>query len=93
MSTPKQYRKKPITIEAMHLNESTTPHEVADWCGGRIAYPGGKYTGGGPIWVEIDTLEGVMTARPGDYIIRGVQGEFYPCKPGIFAATYEEVEA
>ena len=41
--------------------------------------------------VLIDTLEGVMEARPGDYIIRGVNGELYPCKPGIFAKTYEAV--
>ena len=40
----------------------------------------------------IATLEGVMSASPGDYIIRGVQGEFYPCKPDIFHATYEHVE-
>ena len=40
----------------------------------------------------IATLEGVMSASPGDYIIRGVKGEFYPCKPDIFHATYEPVE-
>ena len=40
--------------------------------------------------LTIDTLEGQMTALPGDWIIRGVQGEFYPCKPDIFAATYEQ---
>lgn len=38
---------------------------------------------------DIETLEGTMTARPGDWIIRGVKGEIYPCKPDIFAATYE----
>lgn len=41
--------------------------------------------------MEIPTLEGVMTAQPGDWIIVGVKGEVYPCKPDIFAATYEEV--
>lgn len=48
----------------------------------------------GPIEVQEDivTLEGVMRASPGDYIITGVQGEQYPCKPDIFAATYEAVE-
>jgi hypothetical protein len=40
--------------------------------------------------LALDTLEGTMTASPGDWIIRGVQGEFYPCKPDIFDATYEE---
>jgi len=42
--------------------------------------------------IEIATLEGVMRADVGDWIIRGVAGEFYPCKPDIFAATYEPVE-
>lgn len=42
--------------------------------------------------VTINTLEGVMTASPGDYIITGVKGEIYPCKPDIFAQTYERVD-
>jgi len=42
--------------------------------------------------MQIDTLEGVMTANKGDYIIQGVQGEIYPCKPDIFEMTYEIVE-
>lgn len=45
-----------------------------------------------PEKISIDTLEGVITASPGDWIIRGVQGEFYPCKPDIFAATYESAD-
>lgn len=45
-----------------------------------------------PAWCEIATLEGVMTARAGDYIIRGVNGEIYPCKPDIFEKTYEKCE-
>ena len=90
---PTRYRKKPVVIEAMWF--AGTPAQmlgVAAWCGGRarsetkpsdrtdIAY-----------WLDIPTLEGVMRANPGDYIIRGVAGEFYPCKPDIFAATYEPV--
>ena len=42
-------------------------------------------------YIEIETLEGIMKASFGDYIIKGVKGEFYPCKPDIFQATYEEV--
>jgi hypothetical protein len=42
--------------------------------------------------LQIPTLEGTMTARPGDWIIRGIKGEFYPCKPDIFAATYEPAD-
>lgn len=43
--------------------------------------------------VKITTLEGIMTASPGDWIIKGIEGEFYPCKPSIFEATYELVDA
>lgn len=93
MSEPQKFRKRPVVIEAMHLNNRTTPEEVARWCDGRVAIPAGEtYTGGGPIVVEIDTLEGVMTAREGDWVIRGVAGEFYPCRGDIFAATYEPAE-
>ncbi len=63
----------------------------------RWVYYGGKVTAraehdddGNPILI-IRTLEGDMKADIGDYIIKGVQGEFYPCKPGIFHATYEQV--
>lgn len=49
-------------------------------------------TGGEPATLDIDTLEGTMHARAGDWIIRGVQGEHYPCKPDIFDATYEPEE-
>lgn len=87
MSQPQKYRKKPVVIEALELSNRTTPEEVARWCGGRVATP---IVGTGcPIVVEIDTLEGVMTAQRGDFIIKGVNGEFYPCKPDIFAKTYE----
>ena len=44
-------------------------------------------------WLDINTLEGVMKAMPGDWIIKGVKGEFYPCKPDVFEATYEPVDA
>lgn len=78
-----KYRKKPVVIEAFH------------WLGGSNLLEAMKfmnleeYSQKGEV-LQIFTLEGVMTAQPGDYIIKGVKGEFYPCKPDIFHATYEE---
>lgn len=78
-------------------------HSPACRCDGRGIVPGPglasdgpercpetEPTGGSPAVIEIETLEGTMTASAGDWIIRGVQGEHYPCKPDIFDATYEE---
>jgi hypothetical protein len=85
-----RYRKLPVEIEAVQLTHQTTPDAVAVWCGGRVVpHPDKNYTGG-PLIIEIDTLEGVMRAESGDWIIKGVAGEFYPCKPDIFAVTYEK---
>lgn len=84
-----KFRKKPIIIEAMQLTDGPfgNHHEVAEWCGGIVTV--GEDT---EIAIEIGTLEGTMRADVGDWIIRGVQGEHYPCKPDIFEATYEPVE-
>lgn len=76
-----RFRKKPVVIEAMHFTDASAGSLIAQWCGGSNA--------ASPHAVDIVTLEGTMRADLGDWIIRGVQGEFYPCKPGIFAATYE----
>ncbi|WP_105140126.1 hypothetical protein [Streptococcus suis] len=80
------YRKKPILIEAVkwtgeNVKEITEFMEIS-----HISYeiPSGK--------LSVVTLEGVMTAKKGDYIIKGVRGELYPCKPDIFAETYERVD-
>jgi len=79
-----QYRKKPIVIEAVQLTEDNIDALIG-FCGDKIkAHP---LTG-----VVIETLEGNMLASAGDYIIKGVKGEFYPCKPDIFEQTYEEVK-
>ena len=87
-----QYRKKPVVIEAVQFNGKNFS-EISEFSSGkakqRIAYEGNT-----PIEtdvINIDTLEGVMTATEGDFIIKGVQGEFYPCKPDIFEKTYELV--
>ena len=78
-----RYRKKPVVIEAMQLVGTNAEfHSVYQWIEANTL---GSFE---PMAV-ISTLEGLHWADPGDWIIRGVQGEFYPCKPDIFAATYE----
>jgi hypothetical protein len=78
-----RFRKRPVEIEAVQFRAGEQPGELAaDVVAGRIRY----HEDG---TMSIETLEGVMCARPGDWIIRGVKGELYPCKPDIFAATYE----
>jgi len=80
-----KFRKKPVVIEAVqYLYPGSQASELAAWCGGRVTPDGVIY---------IPTLEGVMSVSINDWIIRGVQGEFYPCKPDIFAATYDPVES
>ena len=94
MSKPLKYRKMPVVIEAMRFYaDELVMVEVARWCGGRIGSEA-KASDHTDVayWIDIPTLEGVMKADPGDYIIKGVQGEFYPCKPDIFDATYERIE-
>jgi hypothetical protein len=80
-----KFRKKPVVIEA-HQIDLKHLETLAAWCGGEVFYDADS------TWLEITTLEGVMRADEGDWIIQGVQGEFYPCKPDIFAATYELAE-
>lgn len=85
MTTPKKYRKKPVTVEAVQLNAHNV-REVAKWCNADLGYTFGSTE---PDALDIHTLEGTMAAHIGDYIIRGVAGEFYPCRSDIFEATYE----
>ena len=89
-----KYRKKPVVIEAIQLRWDTWS-EMCDFVGvGRLVdgQPEG-HMDGEKIGLSIPTLEGVMTADENDWIIKGVQGEFYPCKPDIFNLTYEPVDA
>jgi hypothetical protein len=99
-----KFRKKPVVIEAVRWNgmgdasgigavfallgENTLPHAPDD----PHIKPGLGYTPGDG-HLMIPTLEGTMTAIPGDWIIRGIKGELYPCKADIFEATYEPVDA
>lgn len=78
----KKYRKKPVIIEAIQWTGKNLS-EIDNFMGGTIENKGTT--------IVIHTLEGDMEASIGDYIIKGVNGEFYPCKPDIFAKTYEEV--
>jgi hypothetical protein len=100
-----KYRKKPVVIEAVQLNWSTW-NEICDFAGvGKLTdgkpqgccldeknqpLPDGKCSE--IIGLLVPTLEGLHIARQGDYIIKGIKGELYPCKPDIFEATYEPVE-
>lgn len=79
----KKYRKKPVVIEAVQFNGenySECKDFIGDAFDNTLNYP------------NIKTLEGVMSVAKGDFIIKGVHGEFYPCKPDIFEKTYEEVK-
>ena len=80
------YRKKPVEVEAVRW-DGTNETEIVLFMGSMFRKnPINCYE------LQIQTLEGLMTARVGDYIIKGIKGEFYPCKPDIFEATYELVE-
>jgi len=78
----KKYRKKPVVIEALQFCGNFD--ELEEWIGGDAEFRNGE--------LVIATLEGPLRAAPNDYIIKGIKGEFYPCKPDIFNATYEEVD-
>lgn len=78
------YRKKPVVIEAVQLIGENFA-EVIGFCPDAVYHTN-------PPEIVIPTLGGNMIASPGDFIIRGVRGEYYPCKPDIFEATYDLVE-
>lgn len=91
-----KFRKKPVVIEAVQLRWDTW-QEICEFVGvGSLK--DGKPEGFNPnndtnvIGLRIPTLEGLMEASQNDWIIKGVKGEFYPCKPDIFEATYEAVD-
>jgi hypothetical protein len=86
-----QFRKKPVVIDAMQFTGGSCTNEgdVPEWF---VAAVLNGTVRAFPDHVSIGTLEGEMHASPGDWIIKGVKNELYPCKPDIFAATYEAVE-
>lgn len=80
-----KFRKKPVVIEAVQFNGKNTA-DIHEFCGECAREPVGEN------YMEIVTLEGVMKASAGDFIIKGINGGFYPCKEDIFRKTYEPVE-
>ena len=82
-----KYRKKPVVIEARQFN-GKNGIQLLSWIQGIELEE--DYAGN---YIEIKTLEGTMRADLNDWIIKGVKGEFYPCKPDIFEATYEAVDS
>ena len=90
-----KFRKKPVEIEAVQFDGTRAScNAIAKWQMGRpYTAPLPSKQKKGAFNMEIITLEGAMIARPGDWIIKGVNGEFYPCKPDIFEKTYERVES
>ena len=78
-----KYRKKPVVIEAVQFTGDNFPEM-------ELFIPVGVYCDDGTF--DIGTLEGELHVSIGDWVIKGVNGEFYPCKPDIFEKTYEKVE-
>ena len=88
----KRFRKKPVIIEAIQYTPHSNCGEVAKFIG--LESEAACFDCANPSVPDgfiIPTLEGDMEASPGDWIIKGIAGEFYPCKPDIFEASYEEV--
>ena len=88
-----RFRKKPVVIEAVRARDMThdPPLELPEWA--QQALDTGTLYLRVDTRIEVNTLEGVMLAEPDDWIIRGIKGELYPCKPDIFLKTYDPVDA
>lgn len=83
----KKFIKRPVEIEAIQVR-AWDANSVAHWCGGTVTRNENLHC----IGIDIKTLEGTMHANLGDWIIRGINGEFYSCKPDIFSKSYQPVE-
>jgi hypothetical protein len=91
------FRKRPITVEARQLGQDYDDDmAIAKWCGARLLGDEDVSledpTTGTTALIKITTREGVMYAMPGDWIVKGTVGEFYPVKPDIFNEIYETVQ-
>lgn len=87
-----KYRKLPVVINAFVFSEDASKRDVFRFAVGETLYQYPIYHDTKERYILIETLEGTHKANVGDYIIVGIKGEVYPCKPDIFRATYEEVE-
>lgn len=86
---PRKFKKKPVAIEAMqYTGTRENVDAIFAWSGPGLIWNKCSDPAAG---LCIHTLEGTMTALPGDWIIKGIKGEFYPCKPDIFEGSYEPV--
>ena len=85
---PTRWRKKPVEIEAVQFTGHNYDR-IASWMGAAATT---MTSPDGTLDLHIETLEGTLHVSPDDWVIRGVQGEFYPCKPDIFEQTYEPAE-
>lgn len=96
-----RFRKKPVEVEAMQWDGTLESIRViCDWTNrDRSEDPNVDYLTNAdagftaPFNVLVHTLEGAMQVKPGDWVVQGIKGEFYPCKPDIFALTYEALDA
>ncbi len=86
-----KYTSKAVQIEAQQLTLENAK-QLAVWCGGQLIETHRAVTGDLEYGINIPTLEGVMRAQEGDYIIHGTHGEFYPCKANVFEMKYERSE-
>ena len=84
----KKYRKRPVVIEALRWN-GVFDHKLLSFIDANLVSLG--YSDG-EVYFFIKTLEGDHKVTVGDYIIKGIKGEFYPCKPDIFEKTYDEAQ-
>lgn len=89
-----KFRKKPVVIEAVRWTGDIEQLEEPEWLVDKIRSGDIFFvnSGSSQVFMQITTLEGVMTADRGDWIIKGIKGELYPCKHDIFEATYEPVK-
>lgn len=87
-----KFRKKPVVIEAWrNIDDTSDSSPMPDWIIDALESGSAWFSGGVHGHLTIKTLEGEMRADYGDWIIQGVKGELYPCKPDIFEATYDRV--